>query len=81
MKNKVDGPSDCLATEMLQNLPMESVYGTTHCFEKRFKGGVQSSRGLEHPAPGISQKTDARLETCLREFRAIAVLSREMSQL
>ena len=37
MKNKANGPADCLVTEMLQCLPMETVYEVSHCFDKRFK--------------------------------------------
>ena len=33
MKNKANGPADCLETEMLQRLPMETVYEVTHWFE------------------------------------------------
>ena len=36
MHNKANEPSDFLVTEMLQNLPMESVYEISHWFEKRF---------------------------------------------
>ena len=32
MQKKVNGPSDCSVTEMLQELPMESVYEITHWF-------------------------------------------------
>ena len=40
MKNKANGPADCLVTEMLQCLPTETVYEVAHRFEKRFKGGL-----------------------------------------
>ena len=38
MKNKANGPADCLVTEMLQCSPMETAYQVTHSFEKRFSG-------------------------------------------
>ena len=38
MKNKSNGPADCLVTGMLQCLPMETVYEVTHWFETRFTG-------------------------------------------
>ena len=36
MKNKANGPADWLETDMLQCLPMETVYEVTHWFEKMF---------------------------------------------
>ena len=38
LRNKATGPSDCLATEMLQCLPTETVYEVAHWFDMRFKG-------------------------------------------
>ena len=38
MKNKANGPAECLVTKMLQCLSMETVYEVAHWFEKRFKG-------------------------------------------
>ena len=37
MKNRANGPADCQVTEMLQCLPMETVYEVAHWIEKRFK--------------------------------------------
>ena len=34
VENKANGLGDCLATEMVQELPMECVYEVTHWFEK-----------------------------------------------
>ena len=59
LRNKGDGPADCLVTEMLLCLPTETVYG-----------GVESSTPR---VP--QKKTDAKLEKGLRGFRAIALLS------
>ena len=38
MKNKANGPSDCLVTEMQKSLPTETVYEVAYWFEKRFRG-------------------------------------------
>ena len=43
-KNKANGLADCLVTEMLQRLPVKSVYEVTHWFEKRFKGECRAQR-------------------------------------
>ena len=37
-KTKANGPADCVVSEMLQCLPVVTVYEVTHWFEKRFKG-------------------------------------------
>ena len=37
MKNKANGPADCLVTDMLQFLQGKTVYEVTQWFEKRFK--------------------------------------------
>ena len=34
---QANGPGDCLVTEMLRELSMETVYETTHWFEKIFR--------------------------------------------
>ena len=33
LRNKANGPADCLATDMLQSLPTETVYEVTHWFD------------------------------------------------
>ena len=38
MKNKADGPADCLVTEIWQNSAVEAVHDITHWLEKRFPG-------------------------------------------
>ena len=44
MRNKVNGPSDCLVTEML----LESVNEITHWFGKSFRGECRAPAvGLE----------------------------------
>ena len=42
MKNKANGAGDCWVTEMLRELPMESMYEITHCFGKRFRGDCRA---------------------------------------
>ena len=37
VKNSANGPEDCLLTEMLQVLPMETVCEIAHRFEERFR--------------------------------------------
>ena len=49
MKNNANGPSDCLVAEVLQNLPMKSVYEITHWFSRR-----GSTVGAEHQTRGKS---------------------------
>ena len=39
MKNTANGPSDCLVTEMLRNLPMEAVHEIDHRFGKSQRSG------------------------------------------
>ena len=36
MKNKANGTGNCLVTEILRELPMETVFEITHWFEKGF---------------------------------------------
>ena len=55
MKNKANGPLDCLVTEMLQCLPMETVYAVTHWFEKGVQRRMSGSRGAENSSPCVSQ--------------------------
>ena len=38
LRNKANGPADCLVAETLQCQPTETVYEVTHWFDKRFKG-------------------------------------------
>ena len=38
IRNKDNGPADCLVTEMLRCLPTETIYEVAHWFDKRFKG-------------------------------------------
>ena len=75
MKHKANVPSDCMVTEMLRELPMESVYEITHWFEKRFRGKCRAPSGVETSTLRILKKPDAKLEKGLRGFRAIALIS------
>ena len=38
LRNKANGPADCLTTEMLQCWPTETVYEDAYWFDKRLKG-------------------------------------------
>ena len=71
MKSKANGPADCLVTEMLQVLPMETVYEVTHWFrgECRAPGAWKILRLV------FFSRTLTPVEKGLRGFRAIALLS------
>ena len=56
MKNNANGPSDCMVTDMLQALPMESVYETTHWFGKRFRAACRAPAARENSTSGIPQE-------------------------
>ena len=60
LRNKTNGPAECLVTEMLQCLPTET---------QRFGGECRAPERL------VFFKTDAKVEKGLRGFRAIALLS------
>ena len=75
MKNKANGPADCLVTEMLQCLPTETVYEVAHWFEKRFKGDCRAPEAWTILRLVFLKKPDAKLEKGLRGFRAIALRS------
>ena len=75
MKNKANGPADCLVTEMLQCSPMETVFEVTYWFEKRFVEECRAPDALKILRLVFRKKPDARLEKGLRGFRAIALLS------
>ena len=66
MKNKANGPADCLVTEMLQCLPMETVYEVTHWFEKRFRGECRASEAWKILRVVFLKKPHAKLEKGLR---------------
>ena len=56
MKNKANGPSDCWVADMLQELPMESVYEIAPWFEKRSRR-MSSPSGMGNSTFGIPQET------------------------
>ena len=60
--NKANGPADCLVTETLQCLPMETVYEVTHCFENRFKGECRAPEAWKILRFVFLKKLDAKLE-------------------
>ena len=75
MKNRANGPDDCLVTEMLQCLTTETVYEVAHWFDKRFKGECRAPEAWKILRLVFLKKPDAKLENALRGFRAIARLS------
>ena len=52
MTNRSNGPADCSVIEMLQCLPMETVYW----FDKRSKGECRAPEAWDNSPPGISQE-------------------------
>ena len=75
MKNKANGPADCLVTAMMQCLQMETVYEVAHWFEKRFRGECRAPEAWKILRLVFLKKPDAKLEKLLRGFRALALLS------
>ena len=75
MKNKANGPADCLVTAMIQCLQMETVYEVAHWFEKRFRGECRAPEAWKILRLVFLKKPDAKLEKGLRGFRAIALLT------
>ena len=65
MKNKANGPADCLVTEMLQCLPMD----------KQFKGECRVPEAWKGLRLACIKKSDAKFEKGLRGFRAIVLWS------
>ena len=75
LRNKANGPADCLVTEMLQCSPTETVYEVTHWFDKWLKGECRAPEAWKIPRLVFFKKPDAKLEKGLRGFRATALLS------
>ena len=69
MKNKANGPADCLVAEMLQCLPTETVYEVAYWFEKRFKGLCRAPEAWKIFRLLFLKKPDAKLEKGLRGDR------------
>ena len=74
LRNKANGPADCLVTEMLPCLLTETVYEVAYWFDKRFKGECRAREAWKIRLVFL-KKPDAKLEKGLRGFRAIALLS------
>ena len=53
LRNKVNGPDDCLVTEMLQCLPTAIVYEVAHWFDKRFKGECHAQEAPRGSSPEV----------------------------
>ena len=60
MKNKANGPADCLVTEMLQCLPTETVYEVAHWFVKRFNGECRAPEARQILSRVFLKKPDAK---------------------
>ena len=73
LRNKANGPADCLVTEMLLCLPTETVYEVAHWFE-RFRGECRAPEAWKVLRLVFLKKTDAKLGKGLRGFRAFALL-------
>ena len=75
IKNNANGPADCLVTEMAQCLPVETVYEVAHWFAKRFRGECRAPEAWKILRLVFLKMPDAKPETGLRGFRAIALRS------
>ena len=40
--NKVHGPEDAVASQMIKQLPLEKIYTVTKCFQERFMGQTEA---------------------------------------
>ena len=67
MDKVLNGPADCLVTEML--------YEVTHWFDKRFQGECRAPEAWIILRFVFLKKPDAKLEKAPRGIRAIALLS------
>ena len=75
MKNKDNGPSDCMLTETFQELPMQSVCEITRRLETRFRGGRRAPAARTNLQLVFLKKLDAKLDNGIRGFRTIALMS------
>ena len=75
MRNKANGPADCLVTEMLRCSPNETENEVAYWFDKRFKGECRAPDARKVLRLVFLKKPDTKLEKGLREFRVIALLS------
>ena len=67
LRNKANGPADCLVTEMLRCLPTETIYEVAHWFDKRFKGECRAPEAWKIlRLVFLKKKTDAKPEKWLR---------------
>ena len=62
MKNKANGPADCLVSDMLQELPVDTVFEITHQFGKRFTGECRALAAWKILLSVFLQKLDAKSE-------------------
>ena len=75
LRNKANGPADCLVMEMLRCLPTETVHEVAYWFDKRFKGWCRAPQAWKVLRLVFLKKLDAKLEKGLRGFRAKAILN------
>ena len=66
MKNKANGTSDCWVTEMLRELPMESLHEITNWFDKRSRGECRAPATWKVSRLVFLQMPDAKKEKGLR---------------
>ena len=64
LRNKANGPADCLVTEMLQCFPTETVYEVTHWFQGEYRA-LKARKTLRLL---FLKKPDARLLSGIRLF-------------
>ena len=62
LRNKANGPADCLVTEMLQCLLTDTVYQVTHWFDKRLNGECRAPEAWKILCLVFFKKPDAKLE-------------------
>ena len=74
MKNQTNGPGDCLVSEMVRELPMETVGEIPLWFGKRFRGECRTPAAWKILRLVFLKKPDAEREKGIRECRAIALM-------
>ena len=71
--NKVNGPYDATASEMIKQLPLEKNCTITRCFQERFLGQMESPTSWKIMMLVFLRKPDAEPKKGIRSFRAIAL--------
>ena len=73
--NKVNGPEDAIASEMINQLPLEKIYTITKCFQQRFMVQMESPSSWKIVKLVFLRKLDAEPKKGIRSYRAIALSS------